>query len=64
MMRIILLLQRRLIMSLSYGSVIHEKPAPGSAFVIAGMLMAGILLVALSAALGVDSSSAAAMLGP
>lgn len=53
-------LQRRLTMSLSFAA--HAKPAHGSALVIAGLLAIAAFCLALSAAFGVGSPSAAAMI--
>ncbi|HWG81093.1 MAG TPA: hypothetical protein VN681_15015 [Stellaceae bacterium] len=47
-------------MSLSFAA--HAKPAHGSALVIAGLLAIAAFCLALSAAFGVGSPSAAAMI--
>lgn len=49
-------------MSLSVGSMTYDTPAHGSAFVVVGMLAIAIFFVALSAAFGISSPSAAAMI--
>jgi len=52
-------------MSLSVTSMIQERPAHGSALVIAGMLIAAALIVALSAAFGMGAPDPAALIvGP
>jgi hypothetical protein len=52
-------------MSLSFSPMIRHQPDHGSTLVILGMLMAAVLIVALSAAFGMGAPDAAAMIvGP